>query len=91
MQFEIESTEDVSILQAAVVTYHKASSGHVEFFKREDTSVMKKLTFEDAYIVQYTESIDSVGSNPMAISFVISARVLSVEDAKHENEWPKTS
>ena len=49
---------------------------------------MKELTFEDGYITAYNESLDVIGSNPMSISFTISARKLKVGNAEHENDWP---
>lgn len=89
VQLEIESTEDTSVLEAMLNNQHKAFSGTVTFFKREESDAkMKELTFTDSYVIQYTESIDSVGNNPMTISFVISARELKLDNAVHVNDWP---
>ena len=89
VQFQIESTDDTSVLEAMLNNVHKAFGGTVTFYKREEADAkMKALTFTDAYVIQYTESIDAVGNNPMAINFVISARELKMENATHVNDWP---
>lgn len=89
VQVEIESTDDTSVLESMLNNIHKSQKGSVTFQKREEDSKMKELTFEDAYIIQYSESLDSVGSNPMRINFVLSARTLKIGNAQHQNEWPK--
>lgn len=90
VQFEIESTEDTSVLESMINNTHKAQKGYVVFFKREESGAkMKQLDFEDAYVIQYSEALDSVGKNPMTINFVISARQLKVGNATHVNDWPK--
>lgn len=89
IQFEIESTEDTTIIEAMVNSKHKAQKGKVTFFKRdEDGASMKALDFTDAYVIQYSESLDSVGNQPMNIQFVVSAREISIGNATHTNEWP---
>jgi hypothetical protein len=50
---------------------------------------MKEITFTDAYVIAYSESLDATGGSPMNISFTLSARELKVGSATHENEWPK--
>jgi len=88
VQLEIESTDDTSVLESMLNNIYKSISGSVTFQKRDEDAKMKELTFEDGYIVQYSEALDSVGSNPMTINFVISARKLKVGNAEHQNEWP---
>jgi hypothetical protein len=89
VQVEIESTDDTSVLESMLNNHHKSQKGTVTFQKREEDSKMKELSFEDAYIIQYSEALDSVGSNPMTINFVLSARSLKIGNAQHQNEWPK--
>ncbi len=88
VNFTIESTDDNSLFEWMVDQFtHK--KGKVVFFKRDSNTKMKELSFEDGYIVKYAESIDSIGDNPMTISFTVSAKKLSVSGATHENPWPK--
>jgi len=90
VQLEVESTEDTSILEG-MLKIGKGVTAKVTFFKRDEKDQkMKELTIENAYVVQYTESLDSVGSNPMTINFVLSGRTIAVGNGKHENSWPDT-
>lgn len=87
VQFELESTDDTSIVEWMSDPY-KMKGGTVTFNKRDEDAKMKELKFEDAYVIQYAESFDSTGENPMTISFVVSSKKLTVGNATHENEWP---
>jgi type VI protein secretion system component Hcp len=90
VQLEVESTEDTSILEA-MLKIGKGTKVTITFYKRDEKDQkMKELTLENAYVVQYTESLDSTGGNPMSINFVLSARTISIGNAKHENAWPDT-
>ena len=89
-QLEVESTEDTSILEG-MLKIGKGVTAKVTFFKRDEKDQkMKELTLGNAYVVQYTESLDSVGANPMTINFVLSARTLAIGNASLENNWPDT-
>ena len=90
VQLEVESTEDTTIIESMLNSKHKPQKGKVTFYKREeDNASMKIIDFTDAYVIQYSEALDSVGSNPMTISFVVSAREIKIGTATHINEWPK--
>ena len=90
VQLEVESTEDTSILEG-MLKIGKGVTAKVTYFKRDEKDQkMKELQVDNAYVVQYTESLDSVGSNPMTINFVLSARKLTVGNAILENSWPDT-
>ena len=67
---------------------YKAQSGTITFQKRDEDAKMKELTFEDGYVVSFAESLDVTGTNPMTITFTVSARKLKVGNAEHENDWP---
>lgn len=87
IQIQVESTEDTSLF-AWMVDQYTTKNGKVTFLKRDSKTKMKELSWENGYIVQFSESIDSVGENPMTIHFVISAQKIIVGDATHENPWP---
>ncbi len=89
IQIEVASTKDTKIIEAMLNSKHKPTSGSVSFFEREEENqIMKKIEFKDAYVISYSESLDSVGSNPMTINFVLSAREVKIGTADHNNEWP---
>lgn len=87
VQIEIESTEDTSLF-AWMIDQYSTKNGKITFNKRDSKTKMKELTWENGYIVTFSESIDSVGENPMTIHFVVSAQKITVGDATHENPWP---
>lgn len=87
VQIEIESTEDVSLF-AWMVDQYSTKNGKITFFKRDSKTKMKELSWENGYIVTFSESIDSIGENPMTIHFVVSAQKITIGDATHENPWP---
>lgn len=90
VSLSVESTEDTSILESMVNSKHKPFNGSVTFFKREeDGAKMKEITFTDAYVIAFSESIDAIGGSPMSIQFTLSARELKIGNANHVNEWPK--
>lgn len=88
VQIEIESTEDASLF-AWMIDQYTTKNGKITFFKRDSKTKMKELSWENGYIVTFSESIDSIGENPMTIHFVISAQKITVGDATHENPWPQ--
>ncbi|GAA4343152.1 type VI secretion system tube protein TssD [Flaviaesturariibacter amylovorans] len=88
VQLEVESTDDTSVLESMINNVYKSQKGTITFQKRDEDAKMKELSFEDGYIVQYSEALDSVGSNPMTINFIVSARTLKIGNAEHQNDWP---
>jgi hypothetical protein len=88
IDFEVESTEDTSILETMVNNIYKPINGSVIFKKSDEDATMKELKFTDAYFINYQEALDTVGSNPMTIRFTVSARKLDVGNASHANDWP---
>lgn len=84
----IESTDDTSILEAMVNNQHKSQKATITFMKRDEDAKMKELSLEDAYITSFTESLNVIGSQPMTISFTLSARKIKIGNAEHVNEWP---
>src|SRR5436190_11276870 len=60
VEIQIESTDDTSILEAMVNNQYKAQQGTITFQKRDEDAKMKELTFEDGYVVNFSESLDVV-------------------------------
>jgi hypothetical protein len=87
IQMEIESTDNTSILEWMVDPYTR-KAGTIKFYKDNENAKMKELKFEDGYVIQFAESIDTIGSNPMTVNFTVSAKKISMENAEHVNEWP---
>lgn len=87
INFEIESTEDTSLWDLMIAQF-KSVDGTITFKKRDEDAKMKELKFETAYVIDYAETFDSVGGNPMSLNFTLSAHKLTLGSETHENEWP---
>jgi hypothetical protein len=87
IHFEIESTEDTSLWDLMIAQF-KSVDGSITFKKRDEDAKMKELKFETAYVVDISENFDSVGGNPMTMTFTLSAHKLTLGSETHENEWP---
>jgi hypothetical protein len=88
IDLEIESTEDTSIVESMVNNQYKPVTGTLLVKKSEEDAKMKELTFEDGYIVKYSEGLSIIGDTPMTYKFTISARKLKLGNAEHVNDWP---
>ena len=84
----VESTEDTTILET-MVNQFKPFNGSIVFKKGDEEGKMKELTFENAYIIEFAEGIDIVGTAPMSISITISAQIIKIGGAEDEENWPK--
>jgi hypothetical protein len=87
VRIHVESTEDTTILEQ-MVSQFKPISGSIIFKKGDEEAKMKELEFENAYIIEFEEDIDIVGSRPMTITFTVSAQVLKIGGAQFEQNWP---
>ena len=84
----VESTEDTTILET-MVNQFKPFHGSIVFKKGDEEGMMKELTFENAYIIEFAEGIDIIGTAPMSINITISAQVIKIGGAEYEENWPK--
>lgn len=82
----VESTSDTSLSDWMFNNFER-KDGSVVFLKRDTDATSKELNFKEAYMVQYAENFDSTGSNPMAESFVISAKSIGIGNGEHVNDW----
>lgn len=85
---EVESTDDTTII-AQMVNQFKPNSGVITFYKGDEDAKMKELSWENGYVIKYTEALDVVGREPMKIRFEISAQKMKMEGAEVEQRWPK--
>jgi len=65
---------------------YTTKSGTFEFEKRDGTN-MKTLAFQDAYMIEYKESYDSIDENLQHEVFTISAKKIDIGGVFHENHW----
>ena len=87
--FEIESTEDSSVIEAMLNSQFKAVDGKIIYKKTEEDAKMKEVEFKNAYLVYYKEVLDVNGEVPMKLRFTVSAEQIIIGNASIDNRWPK--
>lgn len=85
---KIESTDDTKII-AQMVNQFKPCAGTITFNKGDEDAKMKEVTWENGYVIKFTEALDVIGREPMEIDFVVSAEKIKVEGAEVDHKWPK--
>lgn len=88
INIEVESTDDSTIL-AQMVNQFKPNSGTITFNRGDEEAKMKELSWENGYVIDYSEELDVEGREPMKIRFVISAEKMKMESVEVEQKWPK--
>ena len=85
----IESTEDTTVIESMLNGQFKPVEGKIVFKKTDEDAKMKEVTFKNAYVVNYKETLDVTNDVPMRIDVTFSAEEISVGDAILDNRWPK--
>jgi hypothetical protein len=67
----------------------QTKSGSITFFRRDTMSKLKTLEFTEAHCVDYYETFEHLGTNPMQIQVTLSAREIKLNDVEFKNNWPK--
>lgn len=73
-----------------MATQDLAKTGSIIIYKDAEQSVeLKKIEFENAYVVGYRESFNSQGvSTNTTETFEITAEIIKVSDAEFKMRWP---
>lgn len=88
IQITIESSSKNDLYSWMVMPY-KTKGGVIRIMdEKTEGSSMKEIKFEDAYIVEYSESFHWQGGDNMMESFTISAMKIEIGGTEHKNEWP---
>lgn len=83
----VESTGNTNLFDW-MISPTQTKNGTVTFFRRDTSSKLKTLEFTDGYCVDYYETYDHSGENPMQIQLVISALEVKLNDSDFKNNWP---
>lgn len=94
VQLTIESSKSTFLPIWMVAEQNKTKSGEILIYSdKDDTKDIKKIVFNDAFLIEYGESFSWQGGENMMETFVVSAREIKVESAdgtaEYENEWPQ--
>ena len=84
----VESTGSTDLFDW-MISPTQTKSGVVTFYRRDTKSKLKTLEFTDAHCVDYYETFDHMGENPMRIQLKVSAREVKLNDSEFKNNWPQ--
>lgn len=82
----IESTGDTTFFEWMCNNFER-KDGSIVYIKRDNKATLKELNFKEAYMVDYRETFDSTGDNPVSETFTISAQEISMGTGSYRNEW----
>lgn len=88
IQLTIESSAGTDLFDW-MVSPTQTKSGTITFFRRDNMSKLKTLEFTNAHCVDYYETFDHVGDNPMQVQISISAHEVKLNDSEFRNNWPE--
>lgn len=86
IRLTVESTGETELFEWMVNNFER-KDGTITFLKRDSDAKLKELQFKEAYLVKFEETFEDEDKSPMRITFTISAREISMGNAKHVNEW----
>jgi hypothetical protein len=84
----VEANGDTSFFEWMCNNFER-KDGSIVFVKRDTDATLKELQFKEAYLVDYSETFDSTGDNPITETFTISAKEITLGTGTHVNEWVK--
>lgn len=84
----LKSTNDGNIDLFDWMCDPSMSKGGDIIFPNAQGGEMKRLHFEEGYIVEYAETYDANDNMPQYEQIVISAEKISVGGVTHDNSWP---
>ena len=61
--------------------------GSIVFIKRDSDATLKELKFKEGYLVAFNENFNSVGKDPLSVTFTISAKEITMGSGTLTNEW----
>ncbi len=84
---KVKSNDDgnTDILEWMIDTY-MSKSGSISYPNRQGGE-MKKLSFKEGYLVEYAETYDNKNEVQQYEEFTISAKEISIGNARHNNRW----
>ncbi|GAA0873416.1 hypothetical protein GCM10009117_25630 [Gangjinia marincola] len=83
----IEATAKTDFLEW-MISASATKKGEITFYRRDNMSSLKKVTFNEAYCIEYTEHFNASNKDPLQIHFVLSAKEIKVKGTTFNNNWP---
>lgn len=85
IHIELESSQSAKFF--GCVATHEVVNGTVTFYKPDSDQKLKQLTFKNAFLVQYSETMIARGSMPMSTNITISAQEIELDGDKVSWNW----
>ena len=82
----VESTAETDFFEWMCNNFER-KDGSVVFIKRDSDATLKELKWKEGYLISYEEMFHSANTNPMTMSFTISAKEITMGNGTHTNEW----
>ncbi|MGO3183379.1 MAG: type VI secretion system tube protein TssD [Aequorivita sp.] len=87
MRLLIEGTAKTDFLEW-MIQPNLTKKGTITFYRRDTMSGLKKIEFNGAHCIEYTESFNAVDNEPLKIFLLISAEEIKVKGTSFKNNWP---
>lgn len=85
LHLTLESSSDDTFFDWSVNPYGQ-KDGEIIFYKRDAMASSRKLNFQGAFCINYTEKFESNSIHPMVIGITLSIEVLTLNDSvEYEN------
>lgn len=85
----VKSSSDITVFDWMINAFAQ-KNGEIEFYKRNDPTPAKVLSFENAYIIAQGETFDILDEKldqPMIETFTISAETMKMQDSELKKVW----
>ncbi len=82
----VESNQETDLFEWMCNNFER-KDGSIVYLKRDSDATMKELKFTEGYLIGFEETFHAANTNPMSITFTISAREISMGNGSFKNEW----
>jgi Hemolysin coregulated protein Hcp (TssD) len=83
----VESTKS-TLLFDWMISHSQTKNGKLTFYRRDATSKMREVQFNEGYCIQYEETFLAQSNSPMQVEFVISSKEIIMNGSKFNRNWP---
>jgi len=82
----VESNQETDLFEWMCNNFER-KDGSVVFLKRDSDATLKELKFKEGYLINFDEKFTASNTNPMTVTFTISAKEITMGSGTHANEW----
>ena len=82
----VESNQETDLFEWMCNNFER-KDGSIVYLKRDSDATMKELKFTEGYLIGFEEMFHAANTNPMSVTFTISAREITMGSGTFRNEW----